>query len=135
MGSWYWIGVVAGIGVAFGMVGAAIVLRWPLAAVIGAVAGAVLGVLVFHWPEAVAGAVGGATGAYGAAPVINGALRRGGTRAGIALLVGIGAVAAAALAFVPVLGFLEAIGMPGVAVRTRRQLPERHAGLRTLARD
>ena len=37
MGTWYWIGVLAGIGVALGMVGVAIVLRWPVAAVIGAV--------------------------------------------------------------------------------------------------
>jgi hypothetical protein len=135
VGDWYWIGVLVGLGVAFGMVGAAIVLRWLLAALIGAAAGAVLGVLVFAWPEAVAGAAGGVAGAFGTAPVVAGALRRGGTRAGVALLVGVGAIAAAALAFVPVLGVLEAIGMPGVAVRTRRQTPEKHAGLRTLARD
>jgi hypothetical protein len=135
VGDWYWIGVLAGVGVAFGMVGAAIVLRWLFAALIGAVLGAVLGVLVFAWPEAVAGAAGGIAGAFGTAPVVAGALRRGGTRGGVALLVGVGAVTAAALAFVPVAGILEAVGMPGLAVRTRRREPERHAGLRTLARD
>ncbi len=135
MGTWYWIGVLAGIGVALGMVGVAIVLRWPVAAVIGAVGAAVLGYFVFAWPEAVAGAAGGVTGAYGTAPVVTGALRRGGTRAGVALLVAVGAIAAAAVAFVPVLGFLEAAGMPGVAARVRKRTPERHAGLRTLARD
>jgi hypothetical protein len=135
VGTWYWSGVVLGIGVALGMVGVAIILRWPLAAVIGAAGGAAIGVAIFAWPEAVAGAVGGVAGAYGTAPIAAGALRRGGTRAGIALLVGVGAIAAAALAFVPVVGLLEALGMPVMAVRTRRRTPERHAGLRTLARD
>ena len=41
----------------------------------------------------------------------------------------------AALAFVPVLGYLEAVLLPILAVRLRRTQPERYAGLRTLARD
>ena len=86
---------------------------------IGAAGAAVLGYFVFAWPEAVAGAAGGVAGAYGTAPVVTGALRRGGTRAGLALLVRLGAIAAAAVAFVPVLGYLEAAGMPGVAARVR----------------
>jgi len=131
----YWIGVLAGIGVALGIFGAGLLLRFVLAAVAGAVAGAAIGIAVFAWPEAVAGAVGGVLGAFGAVPVVAGALRRGGTRGGVALLVSGGALAAAAIAFIPVLGFLEAAGMPGVAARIRRRTPERHAGLRTLARD
>ena len=109
MGAWYWIGVLAGIGAALGVLAVGILVRWPLAAVIG--------------------------GVIGAAPIVTGALRRGGTRGGVALLVGGTAVAVAAIAFVPVLGYLEAAGMPGVATRARRRIPERHAGLRTLARD
>jgi hypothetical protein len=132
---WYWIGVFAGLGAALGILGAGIVPRWPFAALAGAIVAAAIAVGVESWPQAIAAAAGGVTGAFGAAPVVNGALRRGGTRSGLALLVGGGALAAAAIAFIPVVGFLEALGMPGVAVRTRRRTPERHAGLRTLARD
>jgi hypothetical protein len=74
-------------------------------------------------------------GSLGASPVVSGALRRGGTRGGTALLVGIAALIAAALAFVPVLGYLEAAALPVLGRRLRRREPERHAGLRTLARD
>ena len=135
MGAWYWIGVLAGLGAALGVLAVGIVLRWQIAAVVGALIGAGIGIAIFHWPEAVAGAVGGVLGAFGAAPIVTGALRRGGTRLGIALLVAGGAAAVAVVAFVPVLGYLEVAGMPGVATRARRRIPERHAGLRTLARD
>ena len=40
----------------------------------------------------------------------------------------------AALAFVPVLGYLTAVALPGLAARLRRRAPERYAGLRTLAK-
>ena len=128
----YWIGVLAGIGVALGMVGVAIVLRWPLAAVIGAVAAALIGFFVFAWPEAVAGA---ACGALGSAPLVGGALRRGGTRGGTAILLALVSLVGAALAFVPVLGYLEAAAVPLLGARLRRRSPDRHAGLRSLARD
>jgi hypothetical protein len=45
------------------------------------------------------------------------------------------AIVAAGLAFVPILGYFEVIIMPALAIRVRRQTPERYAGLRTLARD
>ncbi len=109
--------------------------RWQIAALVGAVAGAVLGVAIFHWYDGVAGAAGGAAGGFGAGPIVVGALRRGGTRGGLATLIRIGALATAALAFVPVVGFLEAVVVPAVGLRLRRRTPERHAGLRTLARD
>jgi hypothetical protein len=44
------------------------------------------------------------------------------------------ALAGAALAFVPVVGYLEAIVVPALGLRLRRRAPERHAGLRTLAK-
>ena len=66
---------------------------------------------------------------------MRGALRRGGTRGGIAALVGGAAVVAAALAFIPVVGYVEAVVLPVFGLRTRSREPERHAGLRTLARD
>ena len=135
MGAWYWIGVLAGLGVAFGLGAAVIVPRWLVAAVPAAALGAGIGLLASHWPEAVGGAVGGVAGTLGAAPVVAGALRRGGTKGGLALFVGIGALAVAALAFVPGVGYLEAVVLPALGFRLRSRLPERFAGLRTLARD
>jgi hypothetical protein len=135
MGAWYWIGVLVGVGVAAGLVFAAVVPRWFVAALPAAAIGAVLGILVSHWPEAVGGGLGGVAGAVGAAPVVAGALRRGGTRGGLALFVGLGALVVAGLAFVPVLGYLEAAALPALGFRLRSRLPERYAGLRTLARD
>ena len=135
MGGWYTIGILAGLGTAFGILAAALVPRFVVAAVAGAVAGAVVGYFVFGWPEAIAGAVGGVLGSLGATPVVSGALRRGGTRGGTALLVGLAALVVAALAFVPALGYLEAAALPVLGRRLRRREPERHAGLRTLARD
>ena len=135
MGGWYTIGILAGLGAAFGILAAAIVPRFVVAAVAAVVAGALVGLFVFGWPEAIAGAVGGLLGSAGATPIVSGALRRGGTRGGTAVLVGAAALVAAALAFVPVLGYLEAAALPALGRRLRRREPERHAGLRTLARD
>ena len=50
-------------------------------------------------------------------------------------LVGVASLAFAALALVPVVGYLEAVALPAVAARARRRSPERYAGLRSLARD
>ena len=61
-------------------------------------------------------------------------MRRGGTRGGTATLVAVAALVAAALALVPVLGYLEALALPALAARLRRRVPERYAGLRTLAK-
>jgi hypothetical protein len=135
MGGWYTIGILAGLGAAFGILAAGIVPRLVFAAVAAVVAGAVVGYFVFGWPEAIAGGAGGILGSVGATPVVSGALRRGGTRGGVALLVGLAALVAAALAFVPVVGYVEAAVLPVLGRRLRRREPERHAGLRTLARD
>ena len=135
MGAWYWVGVFVGVGAAFGVAAAAVVPRWLLAAVPGAALGAVVGFLALHWPEAVGGAAGGVAGALGAAPVVAGASRRGGTRGGLAVFVALGALVVAAVGFVPALGYFEAIALPALGLRLRSRLPERYAGLRTLARD
>jgi hypothetical protein len=135
MGGWYWIGVIVGVGVALGILGAGIVPRWLIAAVPAALVAGAIGLLEFGWDDGAGGLAGGLAGAFGAAPIVAGALRRGGTRGGLALLVGLGALGAAALAFVPAVGYLEAIVLPALAVRLRRKAPERYAGLRTLARD
>jgi hypothetical protein len=135
MGSWYTIGIVVGLGAAVAVLVAGIVPRLVAAVAAAVAAGVVIGFLVFGWDEALGGAVGGVLGAIGATPVVAGALRRGGTRAATAVLVGAGALVVAGLAFVPVVGYLEAVALPALGLRLRRREPERHAGLRTLARD
>jgi len=135
MGTWYEIGVFVGLGVAIGVLAAGIRPRALVAALAGAALGFALGIGVATWEEGVAGLLGGAAGGTGAAPVVAGALRRGGTRLGVALLVAGGAVVAAGLAFIPVVGYLQAVALPVVGFRVRSRAPERYEGLRTLARD
>ena len=66
------------------------------------VAGAVVGLLIDDWTEVVAGAAGGVVGALVGIVVVSGALRRGGTRGGLALIVTLVALVLAGLAFVPI---------------------------------
>jgi hypothetical protein len=135
VGDWYTIGILVGLGASMG-VAATGVLRRALVGLVVAVAVAVAIGLVFgQWDEAIGGAVGAACGAIGSAPLVRGALRRGGTRGGTALLLTLAAVVGAGLAFVPVLGYLEALAVPALGARLRARAPERHAGLRSLARD
>jgi len=144
MGGWYWIGVCVGLGAAAGVLLAGVAgaarAALPVAGVLAAVAGAGLGYGFEGWQpggwgDIVGGVVGGLVGALGAVQVVRGALRRGGTRGGTALLVGGAAIATAALAWVPVLGYIEALALPWLAARIRKRSPERYAGLRSLARD
>jgi hypothetical protein len=87
------------------------------------------------WGDRAGGIAGGLLAALAAVQVVHGALRRGGTRGGTALLViGVGLVVAG-LALVPAAGYLEAVALPALALRLRRTQPERYAGLRTLAKD
>jgi hypothetical protein len=135
----YWIGLFLGIGIGLGGIIAGLLaprraLFVPVA-ILAAVAGAALGYGLHGWPEAIAGGSGGVIGALAAAFLVAGTLGRGGTRGGAAaLVVGSGAVLAG-LAFIPVVGYLEAVGVPLLTARARRRRPERYAGLRTLARD
>jgi hypothetical protein len=85
--------------------------------------------------EALAIVVGGILGALGALELVRGALGRGGTRLGTALFVLLGAVVVAALAFVPIVGYVEAVAVPALGMRLRKRSGERYAGLRTLAKD
>jgi hypothetical protein len=138
MGNWYWIGVFAGLGVALGIAAAAGLagrrssLLAPLVAAAIAIA---LGLAFADVEEAAGGGAGGILGAAGALQLVGGALGRGGTRVALALLVTIGAAVVAALAFVPVVGYLEALALPVLGLRLRRRSGKRYAGLRTLARD
>jgi hypothetical protein len=105
------------------------------ATAIAIVAAILIGLAFGQWDEAAGGAVGSLFGALGSAPLVGGTLRRGGTRLGTAALLSAVAIVGAALAFVPVLGYLEAIAVPVLGLRARRRAPERHAGLRSLAKD
>jgi hypothetical protein len=135
VGDWYTIGILVGLGASIG-VAATGALRRAIAGLVVAVLVAVgIGFLFGQWDEALGGAVGAVCGALGSAPLVGGTLRRGGTRGGTALLLALAALVGAALAFVPVLGYLEAVAVPALGARLRSRAPERHAGLRSLARD
>ena len=139
MWEWYRIGLALGLGIGIGgLVSALLAPRrgLVLAVAIGAAAaGAAVGYAIGGWHEAVGGGIGGALGSVVVATLVVGTLRRGGTRGGTAVLVGLAALGLAALALVPVVGYLEAVALPALAARARRRQPERYAGLRSLARD
>jgi hypothetical protein len=136
---WWVIGVDAGWGVAAGVLLAALLAGTRRAGLTAGLAaagvGAAIGFLLWHWPEAVGGTVGGALGGLAAEQIVGGALRRGGTRGGTLVLVAGAAVVIAALAVAPIVGYVETAVLPLLALRMRRRAPERYAGLRTLARD
>ena len=79
--------------------------------------------------------VGGSLGGVGALELVRAALVRGGAPLAIALLVLVGAVVLAGLAFVPIVGYVELVTLPAVGMRLRKRAGKRYAGLRTLARD
>jgi hypothetical protein len=139
MGSWYWIGVCAGLGVAVGVLlagfltGARVVLAGAL--VLAAGAGVAAGFALGQWDEAIGGGIGGALGSIGAAQLVSGTRRRGGTRFGTGLFITLAAVVLAAAAWIPVAGYLEALLVPALAARLRGRAGERYAGLRSLAKD
>jgi len=144
VGTWYWIGVSVGIGTAVGVLLAGFVGR-SHAMLIGVTiaaggAGAALGFGIAAWEtggwiDRLGGIAGGLAGALGAAQIVAGALRRGGTRGGTVTLLAGAALVLAGLAFIPAVGYLEAVALPALALRLRRTQPERYAGLRTLAKD
>jgi hypothetical protein len=135
MGDWYSIGIFVGLGASIGVAAIALLARTLPALVVAAALAIALGLVFGEWAEAAGGLAGAVCGTLGAAPIVTGALRRGGTRGGTALLLGLVALVGAALAFVPVLGYLEALAVPALGLRLRRRSPDRHAGLRVLSRD
>jgi hypothetical protein len=139
VGSWYWIGVCAGLGLALGVLLAGIFagtrIALTAALVLAAAAGVGIGLGLGEWDEAIGGGAGGALGALGTAQLVMGTLRRGGARFGTAIFIGIAAVVLAAVAWIPIAGYLEAALVPAFAARLRGRAPERYAGLRSLARD
>ena len=139
MGDVYWVGVFLGLGLGLGVVLAGLIgagrLGFAAATALGAGAGIALGLALAGTEDAIAGGVGGLLGAASARQLVSGTLRRGGARVATAVLVGLAGLLLAALAFVPLLGFVEALVLPALGARMRRREPTRYAGLRTLARD
>ncbi len=138
MGDWYEIGITVGIGVAAGIAFAGVLagLRFGFATtLLGAlVVGVAAGLLVNGWIGAGGGVFGAVIGAVSAAAIVRGANRRGATLGGTALLLLGAAVVVGLLALIPMVGYLEAIALPVVAVRRARKGPEKYAGLRSLAK-
>jgi hypothetical protein len=139
MGDWYWIGVATGLGVGIGVLiaglitGTRLALTGALALAVGL--GVVVGFGIGEWDEAVGGGAGGAFGAIGAAQLVAGTLRRGGARFGTSIFIALAALGLAAFAWIPAAGYLEAVVVPAFAARLRARTADRHAGLRTLAKD
>ena len=138
MGSWYTIGLCLGLGLGIGVALIGIlgsnVLGVGAGVVIGAAVGASIGFAIGDTAEVVAGGLGGFLGALAAAAVVHGALRRGGTRLGIAAYVGVLGLLISMLALIPVVGYVEAVAIPLLAARMRGRQAARFAGLRTLAK-
>lgn len=139
MGSWYWIGVAAGLGVSVGVLLAALFagtrIALSAALVIAAGVGVAIGFALGQWDEALGGGVGGVLGSIGSAQLVSGTMRRGGARFGVAVFFGLAALVLAAIAWIPIAGYLEAALVPALGARLRGRAPERYAGLRSLARD
>jgi hypothetical protein len=139
MGDWYTIGLALGVGIALGALFAGLLSSTPVgrvaAIVLAGAAGAAVGYAIDDWTELIAGGIGGILGAAASVVIVSGALRRGGTRTGVALIVAALAAGLAALALIPGAGYLEAVALPLLAVRLRRTQADRYAGLRSLARD
>src|SRR3954452_21773479 len=110
MGSWYWIGVCAGLGVAIGVLLEGFLAGTRAGLVRGlvlAVGGGILvGLALGEWDEAGGGGVGGALSAGGSAQLLTGTRRRGGARFGTAVFVPLAGVALAAIAWIPIAGYL-----------------------------
>jgi hypothetical protein len=120
---WYWLGVLLGLGVADGVVGREV--RKPVlgtASLALFAAAIVIALVALAW--------WGLAAFFGAAGVTWLALRR---MSGPARLVA--SLGAAALAFVPALGYALAVGAPLAGLRLGRRAGSRYAGLRVLAKD
>jgi hypothetical protein len=135
----YWLGVAAGLGAALGVLAAGALAAAPrgrlLAVFIAAAVAAAAGYALGDWGHAVLAGVAAAVAALAAGTIADGTLRRGGTPVGTGMLLAGLAVVFAALAFVPLLGYVEALVPAALAARLQRRAGERYAGLRVLARD
>ena len=127
-----------GLGLAVGLLLAGALAGWRYGLIVSALGALAVGVgaglLVKGWLGLPGSLLGALIGAMSASIVARGALRRGATPGGTAFIIASAAVAVAVLAFVPVAGYVLAVVVPALAARRARREPERHAGLRTLAK-
>ena len=132
VGSWYWIGLAVGLGVALGVLCAGALassrLGTLVAVLLAAGGGILIGLGLGEWGEAIGGAIGGVLGVGGSAQFVQGALRRGGTQLATAVWIALGALLIGALALIPVVGYLEAAALPIIGVRLRTRMPEEVRG-------
>jgi len=132
------IGIATGIGVAIGLAAGGVFARSDrapiVAALVGLVGGGLIGWLVFDWKAGVVGAVAGVLSGYGAGTFARGALKRGGDYAGTAFILVAAGILAGAVSLIPVVGFIEAILIPVIGLRSRQRADDKYAGLRTLAK-
>jgi hypothetical protein len=138
VGDWYEIGVALGLGLAAGLLLAGALAGWRyglVVSVVGALAvGVAAGLLVKGWLGLPGSLLGAVIGAVSASIIARGALRRGATPGGTAFLIATASIAVGLLALVPVAGYVLAVLVPALAARRARNEPDRHAGLRTLAK-
>lgn len=138
MGAWYTIGLSLGLGLGFGVMLAGLLsvnrAGTATAAIAGTAVGAAIGYGISEFPETIAGGAGGLVGAVAASAVVQGALRRGATRLGLAAYLGAVGVLALLIAFIPVAGYVAVVALPALAFRMRGRQAARYAGLRTLAK-
>ena len=96
VGSWYWIGLAVGLGVALGVLCAGALassrLGTLVAVLLAAGGGILIGLGLGEWGEAIGGAIGGVLGVGGSAQFVQGALRRGGTQLATAVWIALGAL-------------------------------------------
>jgi hypothetical protein len=128
------LGLGLGIGVVLVGILGSNVLGVGVGTIVGVAAGAAVGFGIGGSSETIAGGIGGFLGALAAAAVVHGALRRGGTRLGIAAYVGVLGLVTCLLALIPAVGYVEAVAIPLLAARMRGRQAARFAGLRTLAK-
>ena len=136
MGDWYTIGAFLGAGLGLGVILAGLLAasrRGLVIALVLAVALTVPFSLAFgSWAVPLADAIGAVVGVLSGSIVVQGALRRGGTRLGVAgFMLGVGLLIVLASA-IPLVGYVLVVAIPLLAGRVRRQQPTRFAGLRTL---
>jgi hypothetical protein len=135
VGTWYAIGAFLGGGIGVGLAVAGLLATSTRGLVLAlVVAVALSGALAvgFGWPEVVAAGLGAVIGVVAGWVVVQGALRRGGTRLGVAGFMAAGGLLVLLLAAIPVVGYAIALGVPAYAGRIRTRQPKRFAGLRTL---
>jgi hypothetical protein len=135
VGDWYTIGVLLGGGIGIGLVLAGLLASTTRGLVVALVLAvgltAALG-LNFGWIEVGAAVIGAVVGVVAGWIVVQGALRRGGTRLGVAGLMAAGGVLVMLLSAIPAVGYAIAVAVPIYAARLRGRQPTRYAGLRTL---